>query len=239
MLVIPAIDIIDNKVVRLEKGKYDSSKEYGIDLFSQVKKYSKYSFKHIHIIDLIASKSGSINVINIIKAIKEIYNVSIQFGGGIRSAEKVRELFEIGIDKVIVGSMSINNKNEFEKIINENDFSKIIVAVDVKADEIFIKGWTENTNIKLNDHVEYCCKIGVNEFLCTDINKDGMLQGPNFNMYKKLMNDFPEQKFIASGGISNLSDIKKLNQMNMYAAVVGKAIYEDKIELKELAKFAD
>ncbi len=239
MLVIPAIDIIDNKVVRLEKGEYESSKEYGIDLFGQIEHYQKNGFKRIHVIDLMASKSGKINIANVIKAVKEIYDVQIQFGGGIRSAEKVKELFDIVVDKIIVGSLSINNKNEFEKILKENDPSKIIVAVDVKGDEIFIKGWTENSNIRLNDHIDYCSKLGVTEFLCTDINKDGMLQGPNFYLYKKLMKDFPELKFIASGGISNLADIEKLDQMKMYATVVGKAIYENKIELKELAKFAD
>lgn len=239
MLVIPAIDIIDNKVVRLEKGEYDSSKEYGIDLFSQVEQYSKNGFNHIHIIDLVASKSGNISITDLIRAIKEAYNVKIQFGGGIRSGEKVRELFEFGVDKIIVGSLSINNKSEFEKIIKENDPEKIIAAVDVKGDEIFIKGWTENSNIKLNEHIEYCSKLGVKEYLCTDINKDGMLQGPNFDMYQKLMNDFPGLNFIASGGISEIDDIKRLGKMHMYAAVIGKAIYENKIELKELAEFAD
>ncbi|MGD8780188.1 MAG: 1-(5-phosphoribosyl)-5-[(5-phosphoribosylamino)methylideneamino]imidazole-4-carboxamide isomerase [Ignavibacteria bacterium] len=239
MLIIPAIDIIDNKVVRLEKGEYDSSKSYGISVPEQVRRYVNSGFNHIHIIDLIASKSGSINAFEIIKSLKNDYNIKIQFGGGIRSGEKVKELFGVGIDKVIIGSLSVNNKTEFEKILKENDPSKIIAAVDVKNNEIFIKGWTENSNIKLNDHIKYCSSFGVNEFLCTDINKDGMLKGPNFDMYKKLMEEFPEQKFIASGGVSGINDIRKLHGMNMHAVVVGKAIYENKIDLKELKKFAD
>lgn len=239
MLIIPAIDIIDNKVVRLSEGDYNKSTVYENTPLKQAEKYSQLGFKWIHIVDLLASKSGEINVVETISSIKNKYNIKIEFGGGIRSLNDVDKMFEAGIDKVILGSISINDKIEFEKIVNKYGEEKTITAVDVKDEFVAIKGWTEKSSIHISEHINYCKNLGLKTFLCTDISKDGLLKGPNYKLYEKLSKKFKDINFIASGGISCIDDIIKLKEMKMYAAVVGRAIYENKINLKELAEIAD
>lgn len=239
MLIIPAIDIINNKVVRLSEGDYNKTTVYENTPVNQAQIYSQYGFEWIHIVDLLASKSGGINIAEIILSIKNLCNIKIEFGGGIRTLKDVDKLFEIGIDKVILGSISINNKSEFEKIVNKYGEEKIITAVDVSNEFVAIKGWTEKSLVHIYEHINYCISLGLKTFLCTDISKDGLLKGPNFNLYKKLQNEFNNINIIASGGISCTDDIIKLNEMQMHAAVIGRAIYENKINLKELAELAD
>ena len=239
MLIIPAIDIIDNKVVRLSEGDYNQSTIYENTPVQQAGLYDNLSFEWVHIIDLLASKSGEINVDSIISKIKSTCKIKIEFGGGIRSLKDVDRMMKAGIDRVILGSISVNNKPEFGKIVNKYGDEKIITAVDVKDEYIAIKGWTEKSSVHISEHINYCKKLGLKTFLCTDISKDGLLKGPSFGLYEKLQNEFPDINLIASGGISGIKDIQKLSSMNMYAAVVGRAIYENKINLKELAEFAD
>ena len=238
MLIIPAIDIIDNKVVRLSEGDYNKSTTYENTPAQQAGLYSSLGFEWVHIVDLMASKSGEINVADIIPDIKNKNKIKIEFGGGIRSLQDVDKMMEAGIDKVILGSISINNKTEFEKIVNKYGDEKIVTAVDVKDEYIAIKGWTEKSSVHINEHIKYCKNLGLRTFLCTDISKDGLLKGPSYDLYENLQNEFPDVNLIASGGVSNIDDIKKLISMDMYAAVVGRAIYENKINLKELAELA-
>lgn len=238
MKIIPAIDILDNKLVRLEKGDYNSSKIYSEDPVEAAKRFYNAGFNLLHIVDLSGSKTGKISVTEIIKRIKNETKLKIQFGGGIRSVADAKKLIDSGIDKLIIGSISVSDKNEFEKIVLNVGTQKIIAAVDVKDDFVMIKGWTVDSNIKINDHINYCLSFGLETFLCTDIKKDGMLTGPNINLYKKLYKDFSSIKIIASGGVSNLKDLQKLSELDLYGAVVGKAIYENKIDLKELKKIA-
>ncbi|MCX7875532.1 MAG: 1-(5-phosphoribosyl)-5-[(5-phosphoribosylamino)methylideneamino]imidazole-4-carboxamide isomerase [Melioribacteraceae bacterium] len=236
MLVIPAIDIYKNKVARLFKGKFDEVKFYEFTPIEYAISFYENNFNTIHIVDLEASTTGVISTINFIKEIKNYTGLKIQFGGGIRNFEIVNELIDLGVDKIIIGSISVNNKNEFEKIINKVGCEKIIVATDSKNKKILIKGWLEESKVELFEHINYCLSLGISYFLSTDVDKDGTLSGPNFNLYKELIKNFPTSKFIASGGISNLDDVMKLNELNLYATVIGKAIYENKINLKELAK---
>ena len=239
MLIIPAIDIIDNKVVRLAEGDYNKSTVYENTPLKQAEIYNQHGFKWIHIVDLLGSKSGEINVLETISSIKSNSNVKIEFGGGVRSIYDVDKIIAAGVDKVILGSISINNKEEFEQIVKKHGDEKIITAIDVKDEYIAIKGWTEKSTTHVSEHLKYCSSLGLKTFLCTDISKDGLLKGTSNQLYKKLLIDFKNINLIASGGVSNISDIKQLKKMNMYAVVVGRAIYENKIDLKELAKFAD
>lgn len=238
MLIIPAIDIIDSKIVRLSKGNYDKITNYSVSPVEQAGIFCKNGFNHIHIIDLIGSKEGTTGVLDITRQIKKMYKVTIQMGGGIRNYENVQNAFDAGVDKVIVGSLSVTGKNEFERIAASFS-SKIIVAADALNNEIMITGWTQSTGIKIGTHIEYCMSLGLNEFLCTDIGKDGLLKGPSFEMYSMLSAKYPSANVIASGGISCMDDIAELKSMNLYATVVGKAIYENKISLKELKEIAD
>ncbi|MEW6006249.1 MAG: 1-(5-phosphoribosyl)-5-[(5-phosphoribosylamino)methylideneamino]imidazole-4-carboxamide isomerase [Stygiobacter sp.] len=236
MLVIPAIDIYKNKTARLFKGKFDEAKFYDNSPLEYAKIFSENNFKLIHIVDLEASVNGIISTKEIIKQIKNETSLKIQFGGGIKKLETAKGLIDLGVDKIVIGSISISDKDEFEKIVNEIEIEKIIVATDSKDKKILIKGWLEESKIELEQHVNYCSSLGIKYFLTTDITKDGTLTGPNYNLYQDLIKNFPSLNFIASGGISNIDDVIKLNETNLYATVVGKAIYENKINLKELSK---
>ncbi len=238
MLVIPAIDIYDNSIVRLSKGNFDNITYYKNSPIEQAKIYESLGFKLIHIVDLLGSKNGKITSLETIEEIKSETKLEIEFGGGIRDIKTVSTLFEAGVDFAIIGSLSVKNKPEFELIIKNHSSEKIIVSIDAMDENLKITGWTEDANISIYNHIEYCSNLGVKKFLCTDISKDGMLVGTNINLYKKIMNRYPKIQLIASGGIKDLDDIKKLNKINPYAVVVGKAIYEEKIDLKELAEFA-
>ena len=229
MLIIPAIDIYNQKVVRLKKGSFEDVTYYDFTPLQISTEFEKYGFKWVHIVDLEASKSGSVTVENIIKEIKNNTSLNIEFGGGIRSKENVQQLFDLGVNRVIIGSLSVDQKNEFEKIISLHDPSKIIVAADAENEIIKTSGWTKESGISIYDHINYCVDKGINTFLCTDIKKDGMLAGPSFELYDKLIERFPAINLIASGGISSLEDIKDLKSRSIYAAVVGKAIYEKRI----------
>lgn len=239
MLVIPAIDIIDSKVVRLSEGKYESKKIYGNTPIRQAEYFSKLGFSRIHIIDLLGSKDGRVNISDILKSIIFTLDVDIQFGGGIRTGEDVEFLHTLGVDKIILGSLPLNDWKLFEELVASFGADKFIIAADSQNGEIKYKGWTEGSGLNVFDYIEKCAKLGVEEFLCTDINKDGKNEGPSFMLYTDLTLSFPALKIIASGGIRNAEDIRKLDKMGLYAAVVGKAIYEGNINETELKKIAD
>ncbi len=238
MIVIPAIDIYENKIVRLTKGSFDNITYYKNSPIQQAKLYESLGFKFIHIVDLLGSKTGKFTALESVRKIKEETNLLIEFGGGIRDIKTVSELFNSGVDFAIIGSLAVKNKQEFEKILSENPPDKIIAAVDVKDEMVYVSGWTEETSVSLNEHIKYCSLHGIDKFLCTDISKDGMLSGPNKEMYKKIINEFPRIKLYASGGVKDMDDIYSLNKIDPYAVVVGKSIYEDKVDLEELSKFA-
>jgi len=238
MLIIPAIDIIDGTVVRLSKGKYESKVNYNKTPLEQAKIYNDLGFEWLHIVDLSGSKDGKINTVKILEEIRKNTNLKIEFGGGIRLKQDVTLLDNIGIDGIIIGSLSVTNKNEFESILDSINPNKIIVATDILNYEIRIKGWTENSKIHLYDHIKYCSRLGIENFLCTDIAVDGMLTGPNYGLYKASLEKYPKIKLTASGGVSNLQDVIKLIELPIRGVVIGKAIYENKINLKELAALA-
>lgn len=239
MIVIPAIDILDNKIVRLSKGDFNKVEFYPNSPLEQAKLYESNGFEWLHLVDLNGSRTGTISVSEIILEIKSESNLKIEFGGGIRSYDNVATLLALGIDKVIIGSLSIQNKNEFEKIISDFGADKIIVAADVKDEMIAVKGWTENTSVSIYEHIEYCKSKGLDTFLCTDISTDGMLKGTNLKLYGKLMEKYPDMNLIASGGVKDINDVNALAGLNVYGVVIGKAIYENKIELQELKKFGE
>lgn len=238
MKIIPAIDILDNKLVRLEKGDYKSAKIYSDDPIKMSCTIYNEGFEWLHIVDLSGAKNGKLFITELINRIKKETKLKIQFGGGIRNLNDAVMLINSGVDNLIIGSISVLNKKEFEKIISAVGSEKIIASVDVNENFVMIKGWTVNSKIKLEEHINYCLTQNVKKFLCTDINKDGMLSGPNFELYRNLTTEFPNADFIASGGIASLKHLEVLKELNLYAAVIGKAIYENNIELKELKKIA-
>lgn len=236
MLIIPAIDLYENKIVRLKKGDFNKITYYEQTPLVKAKEFEQHGFEWIHIVDLLGSKNGTISVEAIIRDVKKETKLKIEFGGGVRNSQTVSQLFEIGVDKIILGSVSVKNKNEFEAIVKNFPPQNFIIAVDALDEKLAVNGWTESTAISVYDHIEYCLQFGLTHFLCTDISKDGMLTGTNIELYKNILARFPNINLIASGGIKDLDDVKKLKEINPYGVVIGKAIYEGKINLKELAE---
>ena len=238
MFIIPAIDVYHNKIVRLFKGKFDDITYYPLSPLEQAREFAKHGFRRVHIIDLIGSLQGMMTILEILKAIKKELKIEIEFGGGVRDRKSLDRLFVIGIDKIIIGSLSVKNKSLFESLLQDYDPASFIISVDVNNKMVAVQGWTETTSLSVSDHIEYCCSLGLDQFLCTDISKDGTMLGTNTQMYSDIMTEFPGIKLIASGGIGDMQDIIALKQMNIYGTVVGKAIYEKTIQIGELAAFA-
>lgn len=239
MLIIPAIDIYNKKTVRLSKGNFNEVTYYPLSPLEQAKQYAQIGFKRIHIVDLLGSAKGEVTIIEILKSIKDETGIEIEFGGGIRSEATIQLLKSIGIDKIIIGSLAVKEKQLFGSIITTFDPASFIISADVNDKKIAVQGWTETTSISLNEHIEYCISLGIVQFLCTDISRDGMLQGTNTDLYAEIMETYKDIKLIASGGIKNIQDILTLKEMNIYGTVVGKAIYENNIKMEELIKFAE
>ncbi|HEX2984782.1 MAG TPA: 1-(5-phosphoribosyl)-5-[(5-phosphoribosylamino)methylideneamino]imidazole-4-carboxamide isomerase [Ignavibacteriales bacterium] len=236
MFIIPAIDVYQNEVVRLHKGDFTQVTVYAKSAAEQAKIFYSYGFKRLHVVDLLGSKNGEVNIKEIIKQIKNETGFEIEFGGGIRKAGTARELVNLGVDKIILGSISISDDDEFKRIIEVAYPDNIIIAADVTGEYIAIKGWTEKSGVNIYKHIEKCLKLDINTFLCTDISKDGALEGANLELYENIMRRFPEANVIASGGVKDIDEVKRIDEMNLYGAVIGKAIYEKKIKLEELAE---
>ena len=238
MIIIPAIDLYQDSVVRLTKGDFDNVTYYKNTPLEQAKIFESLGFTRIHLVDLLGSKTGKFASVESLKLIKAQTKLIVQFGGGIRDSKSVSELFSLGINEVVIGSLAVKNKDEFELILKNNPPERIIAAADILDEKVKVSGWTEGTSVTVYEHIEYCRSLGISKFLCTDISRDGMLTGTNIDLYKLLLKRYPSIKLIISGGIKDIADVKKAAELNPYAVIVGKAIYEDKIDLKELSEIA-
>ena len=241
MYIIPAVDVLDQKIVRLVEGDYNQVTRYEVSLEEQIDMYQSNGTEIVHIIDLNGAKGDFSNQKYLADIIKKT-DMKVQYGGGVRSIDKVKELIDVGIYRVIVGTQAITNPSFLEElsreICNKTKCSdQVVVAIDVLDEVIKYSGWMESSPIKLMDYVDRCLQLGFFRFLCTDINKDGKLVGAGVDLYKKLLNHSPFIKLIASGGISSMADIEELNQLNIESCVVGKAIYEKRISIEEIKKW--
>jgi phosphoribosylformimino-5-aminoimidazole carboxamide ribotide isomerase len=238
MYIIPAIDILDKKVVRLREGDYKQVTEYDVSLEEMIDRYQSNGTHFIHVIDLNGAKGDFSNQEYLSGVIRKT-DMKIQYGGGIRSIEKVMELIEAGVHRVIVGTQALTNPtflNELSKAFNGRNkcIEQVVIAIDVLDEVIKYSGWMESSPIKLMDYVDKCLQLGFFRFLCTDIGKDGKLGGAGIELYEKLLDHSPFIKLIASGGVSSMGDIEKLSRIKVEAAVVGKAIYEERISIEEI-----
>lgn len=238
MYIIPAIDILNGKVVRLREGDYDQVTTYEVTLVEMIEKYQSNGTEFIHIIDLNGAKGDFSNQKFLFDIIKKT-DIKIQYGGGVRSIEKVKELIDAGIHRIIVGTQAITNANFLQELSleicgKEKCQDQVVIAIDVLDEVIKYSGWMESSPIKLMDYVDKCLNLGFFRFLCTDIDKDGKLGGAGVELYKKLMEHSPFIKLIASGGVSSMQDIEELQTIKVESCVVGKAIYEGKISIEEI-----
>jgi phosphoribosylformimino-5-aminoimidazole carboxamide ribotide isomerase len=238
MYIIPAIDILNKKVVRLREGDYGQVTEYDVTLEEMIERYQSYGTDFIHVIDLNGAKNDFSNQQYLFDVIRKP-DMKVQYGGGIRSIDKVKELIDAGVHRVIVGTQAITNpsflKDLSEEICGRDKCSdQVIVAIDVLDEVIKYSGWMESSPIKLMDYVDKCLQLGFFRFLCTDINKDGKLGGAGVDLYQKLLDHSPFIKLIASGGVSSMTDIVQLSKIKVESCVVGKAIYEGRITIEEI-----
>ncbi len=234
MIIYPAIDIKDKSCVRLTQGSYDKVTIYEKDPVKVAKRWEGMGAKILHIVDLDGAKDGKRSNEPVVREILENIKIPIQLGGGIRDEDGIKSLFNLGVSGVILGTVAVKNPTWAKEMI-EKYGEKIIVSIDAINGLIATNGWQEVSNIKAIDFIKELKAYGLNRIVYTDIEKDGMLIGPNFQMYEEVVKSLSIE-VIASGGVTSLEDIKKLKSMGMYGAIVGKALYDGKLDLGEVLK---
>jgi len=237
MIIIPAIDIIDGKCVRLEQGEYSAKTIYNENPLEVAKQFENNGIKQLHLVDLDGAKQGKIINWKVLEKIANKTNLIIDFGGGIKSNEDVKTVLNSGANQLTAGSIAVKNREIVLQWIEKYGAEKIILGADVKNEMIAISGWQETSELNLFDFLANYTKAGIKYSICTDISKDGMLQGTSIELYKKIDAKFPKLNLVASGGVTSLDELINLQEMGIYGAIIGKAIYENKITLKELQQF--
>jgi len=235
--IIPAIDIIEGKCVRLSKGDYDSKKVYNENPVEVAKEFEANGIRRLHVVDLDGAKSHHIVNYRILEKIATQTSLIIDFGGGIKSDEDLDIAFSSGAQMITGGSIAVKEPELFSEWISKYGSDKIILGADVKDKKIAVSGWKEGTDVELMPFLDQYIKKGIKKVICTDIECDGMLQGPSTDLYKEILEEYPSLYLIASGGVSCIDDIIKLEEAKVPAVIFGKALYEGNIQLKDLKIF--
>ena len=233
--LIPAIDIINGQCVRLTKGDYNQKKVYNNNPVEVAIHFEELGFKRLHVVDLDGAKSKHIVNDGVLKEITKATNLTVDFGGGIKTKNDIEKEFEAGASMVTIGSVAVTNRQLFLEWIEMYGAERLILGADVRNGKISINGWKEDSSEELLPFLKQYVDKGVRNVLCTEISKDGTLQGPATNLYKDIMKAYPQLHLIASGGVSSNEDITDLNNAGIPAVVFGKAFYEGKIDIKSLA----
>ena len=237
MQIIPAIDLIDGKCVRLTEGDYAQKKIYNEDPLEVAKAFEGIGLMRLHLVDLDGAKAGEVVNWKVLEKIANQTALKIDFGGGIKQETTLKSVLDAGASYATIGSLAVKNRALFEEWIERFGAEVFLLGADVYEEKIAIGGWIEKTNIDVYEFIQSYINKGIGQLFCTDIQKDGKLEGPSTELYKKIIQQFPSLNLIASGGVSNLQDLKDLRTIGCTAAIVGKAIYENRITLKELATF--
>ncbi|MDR0864852.1 MAG: 1-(5-phosphoribosyl)-5-[(5-phosphoribosylamino)methylideneamino]imidazole-4-carboxamide isomerase [Candidatus Symbiothrix sp.] len=237
--IIPAIDILDGKCVRLSQGDYEQKIVYNEDPLEVAKLFEDHGISRLHIVDLDGAAANRIINYKVLERISSRTSLIIDFGGGLKSDSDLEIAFDSGAQMVTGGSIAVKNPEIFQRWIDKFGGNHIILGADCRDNKISVAGWTEDTENEIIPFILHWRKQGVNKVICTDIRKDGMLEGPNIELYGQIRDSDPFGYLIASGGISTLQDIELLEESNIRGVIIGKAIYEGKIQLKELLRFAE
>jgi phosphoribosylformimino-5-aminoimidazole carboxamide ribotide isomerase len=235
--IVPAIDVIGGKCVRLSQGDYSQKKEYHSNPVEVAKSFEDAGIKRLHLVDLDGAKNKKITNLAVLENIARSTSLIIDFGGGVQSNEDIETAFNAGARQVTGGSISVKNRSLFESWIGKYGSSKIILGADSKDEKIAISGWEENSGLDVYEFIGSYLNKSIEYIICTDISKDGLLAGPSFALYQSILSKFKHVKLIASGGVTTMDDVRKLNEDGLYGVIIGKAIYEGTIQLKELQKF--
>ena len=241
MQLIPAIDLLNGQCVRLFQGDFNDITYYDKDPVSLAKHYESLGLSRIHLVDLDGTRNGITMNENIVEQIINSTNLEVQMGGGLRSKSQISKWLESSINYLVIGSYAIENIADFNMFVDDHDKRRFIIALDVRTDvsppEVMIKGWKESSGMDLWSLIKEFIDFGFNDFLITDIQKDGTLQGPNIELYERCMKLSPGSRFICSGGVSSIEDLIRLRDKSIHAAVAGKSLLENKISQKEIKQF--
>ncbi len=235
--IIPAIDIIEGKCVRLTQGDYSTKKSYYDDPLEIAMEFEDAGLKRLHLVDLDGAIKGQIVNYKVLERIAHKTSLQIDFGGGLRSTKDLEIAFECGAKQITAGSIAVNHKDTVISWLEKYGAESIILGADVKNNKIAMHGWQEESKIFIFDFLNEYKEKGVKYVICTDVSKDGMLAGPGYDLYKEINDEVEGLKLIASGGVSDIHDVEKLQNQGLYGVIIGKAIYENKIKLSDLTKF--
>ena len=237
MYIIPAIDLIGGKCVRLSQGDYSSKKEYHDDPLEMAKRFEGAGITRLHLVDLDGAKAKKIINGDVLERICAGTSLQVDFGGGIQADEEIEKAFALGAKQVTGGSIAVKNPTLFDEWITKYGSEKIILGADAKNKKIAVGGWEETTSVYLIPFIQSYYDKGIRYVICTDVAKDGLLQGPSVDLYREILQEIPELKLVASGGVSSVKDLEELEKVGVYGAIVGKAYYEGRVTLEELAAF--
>ena len=235
--IFPAIDIIDGKCVRLQQGDYTQKKIYNADPLDMALRFEGHGLRYLHLVDLDGAREKRVINYRVIERITQKTSLIVDFGGGLASDDDLRIAFECGVSAVNIGSVAVKNRALCESWLTRYGAEKVILSADVRNEKILISGWQEKTEIWLWDLVEQYQAVGLKTVACTDVERDGMLQGSSHDLYKKMQDKFPELQIVASGGVSSVQELEQLQELGIFGAIIGKAIYEGTIALGDLRRF--
>ena len=237
MEIIPAIDIIEGKCVRLTHGDYSQKKIYNEHPLEVARQFEDAGLQRLHLVDLDGAKEGKVKNWKVLETIAGKTSMVIDFGGGIKAEKDVQIVFDSGAALATVGSMAVKEKDTFVQWLQKFGAEKFLLGADVKKEKLTISGWTEQTEIWIYDFIEDYIQKGIKQIFCTDVTKDGALEGPSIELYKSIIEKFPDLHFIASGGVSSLDDVFALQDIGCKGVIIGKAIYEGRVQLADLKSF--
>ncbi len=232
--IIPAIDLIDGKCVRLSQGDFSQKKIYNENPLEVAKELEQFSIKRLHLVDLDGAKNGKVTNLKILEMIAENTDLSIDFGGGIKTDEDIQSVFEAGADFASIGSIAVKDPSKFFSWLTKYGSEKILLGADVRDKKLAINGWLTDTEFEIIPFLKEYFENGVNQVFCTDISKDGLLEGSSNDLYQEILTDLPKLRLIASGGVSKIEDVYELDKIGCSGVIIGKAIYEGKIKLADL-----
>jgi phosphoribosylformimino-5-aminoimidazole carboxamide ribotide isomerase len=235
--IIPAIDIIDGKCVRLSQGDYARQSTYAVTPADMVKQYLDCGLRRIHVVDLDGAKSSHPVNLSTLETLAKVDGTNIEWGGGVKTDIAIHEVINAGARHIVIGSVAANEPHKFSSWLTEYGNERIVLGADTKHGKIAVNGWLEQSTITVDQLIDGFTAQGLSQVICTDISKDGMLQGPAYELYTALQNKYPDITFTVSGGIGSMDDIKRLNDLGLKRVIVGKAIYEGKISLTEISHF--
>jgi phosphoribosylformimino-5-aminoimidazole carboxamide ribotide isomerase len=234
MKIIPAIDILNGKCVRLTQGDFGKVKIYSEDPLTVALQFQEADLKYLHLVDLDGAKKGKVVNWNVIEELQEKTALQIDFGGGVKTEQDVEQLLELDINQINVGSLAVKDPGKFKQWLSTYNPDNFILSADVKNENVMVDGWIKSAQINVFDFIDQFVPHGLKFVTCTDISQDGMLEGPNLELYSKLKERFPQLSINASGGVTSLEDLKKLQSINIHGAIIGKALYEQRINLNDL-----